>query len=160
MDTSIEVEAPSSVKIEEISETSVEPPIVQAVEKKVRAPSDPLESLSGQVPQPNTSGSRTSQLTLDDCALLTRDFNTVMGLPKGELPQCVQKDRGSAYGRMLREEVQEVESAVAEGALPGVLAESIDVLYLVFNLLQECGLERAIEPAFFVETWRQHEEAA
>ena len=150
-DTSIEVEAPSSVKIEEISETSVEPPIVQAVEKKVRAPSDPLESLSGQVPQPNTSGSRTSQLTLDACALLTRDFNTVMGLPKGELPQCVQKDRGSAYGRMLREEVQEVESAVAEGALPGVLAESIDVLYLVFNLLQECGLERAIEPAFLLK---------
>ena len=30
-------------------------------------------------------------------------------------PQCVHKDRGSAYGRMLREEVQEVESAVADG---------------------------------------------
>ena len=102
-DTSIDSENPSSVKIEEIPEASIEPPTVQAVEKKARAPSDPLESLSGQVPQPNASGSRTSQLTLDACALLTRDFNAVMGLPMGELPQCVHKDRGSAYGRMLRE---------------------------------------------------------
>ena len=49
---------------------------------------------------------------------------------------------------MLREEVQEVEDAVASGIIHEVLAESIDILYLVFNLLQECGLERAIEPAF------------
>ena len=145
------MEPPSTVQIEELPENSVESSMVQAVEQKARASSDPLESLSGQVPQPSTSRNRTSQLTLDACALLTRDFNAVMGLPKGELPQCVQKDRGSAYGRMLREEVQEVESAVESGALHGVLAESIDVLYLVFNLLQECGLEQAIEPAFVLK---------
>ena len=87
-----------------------------------------------------------------------------MGLPKGELPRCVDKDRGSVYGQMLREEVQEVESAVAGGILHGVLAESIDVIYLVFNLLQECGLERAIEPAFLLKhednMKKQHETVA
>ena len=148
---SADLEALSTVKIEEIPETSLETPTVQAVEQKARALSDPLESLSGQVPQPNASEGRRSQLTLDSCALLTRDFNAAMGLPKGELPGCVDKDRGSVYGQMLREEVQEVESAVAGGILHGVLAESIDVIYLVFNLLQECGLERAIEPAFLLK---------
>ena len=74
-----------------------------------------------------------------------------MGLPKGELPRCIDKERGSAYGQMLWEEVQEVRDAVEGGILHGVLAESIDVLYLVFNLLQECGLERAIEPAFLLK---------
>ena len=60
-----------------------------------------------------------------------------------------QRQRSSVYGRMLREEVQEVEEADRrEGVLHDVLAESIDILYLTFNLLQECGLERAIEPAF------------
>ena len=147
-DAFVGMEAPSTVRIEEIPEIPKEPPIVQAVEKQARALSDPLESLSGQVPQPSTSESRSSRLTLETCARMTRDFNAAMGLPKGELPQCVDKDRGSVYGQMLREEVQEVEDAVASGIIHEVLAESIDILYLVFNLLQECGLERAIEPAF------------
>ena len=155
---------PSTVQIEELPENSLEPSMVQAVEQKARALSDPLESLSGQVPQPNASGSRTSQLTMDSCALLTRDFNAAMGLPKGELPRCIDKERGSVYGQMLWEEVQEVRDAVEGGILHGVLAESIDVLYLVFNLLQECGLERAIEPAFLLKhednMKKQHETVA
>ena len=163
-DASKDMTSTSTVKIEEIPESSLEPPTVQAVEQKARALSDPLESLSGQVPQPNASESRKSQLTLDSCALLTRDFNTAMGLPQGGLPRCIGKDRGSAYGQMLREEVQEVEDAVSGGILHGVLAESIDVLYLVFNLLQECGLERAVEPAFLLKhednMKKQHETVA
>ena len=145
------MEPPSTVKTEELLENCLESTVVQAVEQKVRAPSDPLESLSGQVPQPNASENRAAQLTLDSCALLTREFNAAMGLPKGELPRCIDKERGSAYGQMLWEEVQEVRDAVEGGVLHGVLAESIDVLYLVFNLLQECGLERAIEPAFLLK---------
>ena len=155
---------PSMVQIEELPENSLESSMVQAVEQKARALSDPLESLSGQVPQPNASESRASQLTLDSCALLTRDFNAAMGLPKGELPRCIDKERGSVYGQMLWEEVQEVRDAVEGGILHGVLAESIDVLYLVFNLLQECGLERAIEPAFLLKhednMKKQHETVA
>ena len=145
------MEPPSKVKTEELLENSLESTVVQAVEQKVRAPSDPLESLSGQVPQPNASENQAAQLTLDSCALLTREFNAAMGLPKGELPRCIDKERGSAYGQMLWKEVQEVKEAVEGGILHGVLAESIDVLYLVFNLLQECGLERAIEPAFLLK---------
>ena len=137
---------------------------IHAVEKKARAHQDPLDSLSGQVPQPSTSENRPSGLPLGACALLTRDFNAAMGLPKGELPKCIDKARGSAYGRMLREEVQEVESAIDKEVLHEVLAESIDVLYLTFNLLQECGLERAIEPAFLLKhednMKKQHETVA
>ena len=162
--TSGEVEVPSAVKMEEIPVNSEETITVQAVEKQARPSSDPLESLSGQVPQPNASEYRASRLTLESCALLTRDFNAAMGLPKGELPQCVGKDRGSVYGQMLREEVQEVEDAVVGGILHEVLAESIDVLYLVFNLLQECGLERAVDPAFSLKhednMRKQHETVA
>ena len=51
----------------------------------------------------------------------------------------------------VEEEVQEVEQAVTSGALPDVLAELVDILYLAFNLLQECGLEQAIEPAFMMK---------
>ena len=94
-----------------------EGPEVHAVEKKARAPLDPLGSLSGQVPQPSTSESRPSRLPLEACALLTRDFNVAMCLPKGELPKCMDKTRGSVYGRMLREEVQEVEAAIDKGTL-------------------------------------------
>ena len=76
----------------------------------------------------------------------------------------MNKTRGSVYGRMLREEVQEVEDAIGNGILHEVLAESIDILYLTFNLLQECGLERAIEPAFLMKhednMKKQHETVA
>ena len=80
------------------------------------------------------------------------------------LPQCINKERGAIYGRMLREEVQEVEDAINSGILHEVLAESIDALYLTFNLLQECGLENAIEPAFLMKHGdnmkKQHETVA
>ena len=124
---------------------------VFAVEKQARARIDPLESLSGQVPQPCVEETKSPRMPLEACALLTRDFNAAMGLPKGELPRCMDKNRGAAYGQMLREEVQEVEEAITGGVLHEVLAESIDILYLTFNLLQECGLERAIEPAFLMK---------
>ena len=95
---------------------------------------------------------------------MTRDFNVAMGLPKGELPKCIDKTRSSVYGRMLREEVQEIEKAFEKDMLHEVLAESMDVLYLTFNLLQECGLERAIEPAFVLKhednMKKQHETVA
>ena len=65
------------------------------------------------------------QLALEACARLAHDFNGAMGLPKGELPQCIDKERGAVYGRMLREEIQEVEGAVRSGLLPEVLAESL-----------------------------------
>ena len=64
-----------------------------------------------------------------------------MGVPVGELPQCVSQERSIAYGRMLRGEVQEMEEAARSSVIHDVLAESIDTLYLAFNLLQECGLE-------------------
>ena len=169
--TAAELETVVSTLSAEAQETSGEHEVqdqegteVHAVEKKARAQQDPLDSLSGQVPQPSTSENRPARLPLEACALLTRDFNAAMGLPKGELPKCIDKARGSVYGRMLREEVQEVENAIDKDILHEVLAESIDVLYLTFNLLQECGLERAIEPAFLLKhednMKKQHETVA
>ena len=152
-------ESPGELKVED-----QEGPEAHAVEKKAKAQLDPLDSLSGQVPQPSTSEKGPSRLSLEACALKTRDFNAAMGLPKGELPKCIDKARSSVYGRMLREEVQEVENALERDRLHEVLAESIDVLYLTFNLLQECGLERAIEPAFMMKhednMKKQHETVA
>ena len=161
---------PSNLKLEASSvaggtevEQLVEPPLatdmltmasgpslvsVHRVEKQPRAHEDPIHQLTGKVPQPCEEGLASEHLALAACALLTREFNVAMGLPKRELPRCIDKERGATHGRMLREEVNEVEEAVSGGILPEVLAESIDVLYLAFNLLQECGLEQAIEPAF------------
>ena len=72
---------------------------VHAVEKQARARVDPLESLSGQVPQPCVEATKSPRMPLEACALLTRDFNAAMGLPKGELPRCIDKTRGTAYGQ-------------------------------------------------------------
>ena len=56
-------------------------------------------------------------------------------------------ERGSAYGKMLREEVREVEETVASGVLHDILAELIDVIYLTLNLGQECGLQPWLDDA-------------
>ena len=158
----------SSMTLDVRKEPSMVPALAsteaQAVEKHSRAHEDPLATLSGQVPLPNAGMLAQEQLALAACALLTRDFNGAMGLPKGELPKCVDKEHGAVYGRMLREEVQEIEDAVQGGLLHEVLAESVDVLYLTFNLLQECGLEKAIESAFLLKREdnmkKQHETVA
>ena len=74
-----------------------------------------------------------------------------MNLPEGTSAVCVTETRRSEYGRMLREEVREVEQAIASGILHEVLAELVDVLYLRLNLGQECGLERWLEAAFLMK---------
>ena len=52
---------------------------------------------------------------------------------------------------MLREEIQEVEEAVASGIMHDVLAELIDVIYLTLSLGQECGLEPWLDDAFVLK---------
>ena len=70
---------------------------------------------------------------------MSREFNEAMGLPVGSAVKCLPDSRGRAYGLMLREEVSELEEAMAAGTLPDVLAESVDVLYLTFNM-RACAL--------------------
>ena len=82
--------------------------LVQNVEKKAREPSDAISQLMDQVPQPCPETPPRTHLALEDYALLTRDFNVAMGLPVGSVRQCLTKERGNTYGRMLREEVQEL----------------------------------------------------
>ena len=127
----------------------------QKVEKQARESIDAISQLADQVPRPHQEAPRQAHLSL-----LTRDFNAAMGLPVGSSRQCLAKDRGRTYGRMLREEIQEVmlreeiqevEQAMDEGVLHDVLAESVDVLYLTFNLIQECGLEQVLGPAFLTK---------
>ena len=57
----------------------------------------------------------TAETSLRDLALLTREFNRAMGLPEGASTKIVAAERGQEYGRMLHEEIREIEGAVASG---------------------------------------------
>ena len=102
-----------------------------------------------------------AEMSLHKLALLTREFNRAMNLPEGASLTCVSENRVQEFGRMLREEVQEVEKAVTSGIIHEVLAELVDVLYLTLNLGQECGLEQWLESAFLMKRGdklrKQHE---
>ena len=52
---------------------------------------------------------------------------------------------------MLCEEVSELEQPMVTGTFPDVLAESVEILYLTFNLTQECGLERVLGAAVLMK---------
>ena len=96
-----------------------------------------------------TSGSQ--GCSLQQLALLTREFNSAMGLPEGASMKIVTYERGQQYGKMLLEEIREVEEAIKSGIAHEVLAELTDVLYLILNLGQECGLQDWLEDAFLVK---------
>ena len=65
--------------------------------------------------------------------------------------EIVGSERGQQYGRMLREEIRELEEAIVSGVPHDVLAELTDVLYLILNLGQECGLHEWMEAAFLMK---------
>ena len=119
--------------------------------EKAEGSKDALTQLADQIPQPYPAQSSTSEVSLRDLALLTRDFNRAMGLPEGASMRVVSAERGREYGRMLHEEVREVEQAVASGVPHDVLAELVDVIYLILNLGQECGLEPWRSDAFMTK---------
>ena len=54
---------------------------------------------------------------------MTREFNGAMGLPEGASVKVVTSERGQQYGRMLRDEIREVEEAIKSGIAHDVLAE-------------------------------------
>ena len=74
-----------------------------------------------------------------------------MSLPEGTSMKIVSYERGQQYGRMLLEEVREIEEAIKSGIAHDVLAELTDVIYLTLNLGQECGLQDWLEDAFLVK---------
>ena len=74
-----------------------------------------------------------------------------MGLPEGASIKTVTAERGQENGRMLHEEIREIEDAVTSGVPHDVLADLIDVIYLVLNLGQECGLEPWLHDAFLMK---------
>ena len=65
--------------------------------------------------------------------------------------KVVTYERGQQYGKMLLEEIREIEEAIKSGVAHDVLAELTDVIYLTLNLGQECGLQDCLEEAFLVK---------
>ena len=100
----------------------VQLPVLEAQQaEKAGTPEDALSQLAGQIPQPNPVCSETSERSLQRFALLTRDFNCAMGLPEAAAMKIVTPERGQQYGRMMREEIRELEEAIASGAPPTFL---------------------------------------
>ena len=110
-----------------------------------------LSQLVDQIPRPHAVSSGPTGCSLQQLALLTREFNSAMGLPEGTSVKIVSYERGQQYGRMLLEEVREIEEAIKSGVAHDVLAELVDVIYLTLNLGQECGLQDWLEDAFLVK---------
>ena len=141
----------TSVQIEEIIEVH-EDPSLSAVQTQVAGRAgtaeDPLTVLVDQVPQPFSVPSVSTGMSLRQLALQTREFNIEMGLPEGNSSKVVSLERGQQYSKMIMEEIHEVEMAIQSGVLHDVLAELTDVLYLILNLGQECGLQDWLDAAF------------
>ena len=110
-----------------------------------------LSQLVDQIPKPHAVSSGSIGCSLQQLALLTREFNSAMGLPEGTTMKIVSHERGQQDGRMLLEEVREIEEAIKSGIAHDVLAELTDVIYLTLNLGQECGLQDWLEDAFLVK---------
>ena len=118
---------------------------------RVEQADEALTQLAGQIPRPHAVSSGSTGSSLQQLALLTREFNSAMGLPEGTSAKIISHERGQQYGRMLLEEIREVEEAIKTGVAHDVLAELTDVLYLTLNLGQECGLQDWLEDAFLVK---------
>ena len=110
-----------------------------------------LTHLADQIPRPHAVSSGSTGCSLQQLALLTREFNGAMGLPEGASVRVVTYERGQQYGRMLLDEIREIEEAIKSGIAHDVLAELTDVIYLTLNLGQECGLQDWLEDAFLVK---------
>ena len=82
---------------------------------RAEAADDALTQLADQIPRPSPVSSGTSGSSLQQLALLTREFNCAMGLPEGASVKVVTPERGQQYGKMLCEEIREVEEAIKSG---------------------------------------------
>ena len=118
---------------------------------RVEKVDEALSQLTDQIPRPHAVPPGSNGCSLRQLALLTREFNSAMGLPEGMSMKIVSYERGQQYGKMLLEEVREVEEAIKSGVAHEVLAELVDVIYLTLNLGQECGLQDWLEDAFLVK---------
>ena len=118
---------------------------------RVEKVDEALSQLTDQIPRPYAVSSGSTGCSLQQLALLTREFNSAMGLPEGTSLKIVSYERGQQYGRMLLEEVREIEEAIKSGVAHDVLAELADVLYLTLNLAQECGMQDWMEDAFLTK---------
>ena len=135
-----------------IDADKVQLPVLEAQQaEKAGTPADALTQLANQIPQPNPVPPGVTENSLQQFALLTREFNRAMGLPEGATMKIVTAERGQQYGRMLREEIRELEEAIVSGVPHDVLAELTDVIYLTLNLGQECGLQEWLETAFLMK---------
>ena len=134
---------------DEVVDTSIS--ALQTGPGRAEGVDEALSQLVDQIPRPYAVSSGSTGCSLQQLALLTREFNSAMGLPEGTSLRIVSYERGQQYGRMLLEEVREIEEAIKSGVTHDVLAELADVLYLTLNLAQECGLQDWMEDAFLAK---------
>ena len=135
--------------LDEAVDTSVS--ALQARPGKAEEVDEALSQLVDQIPRPHAVSSGPTGCSLQQLALLTREFNSAMGLPEGTSMKIISYERGQQYGKMILEEVREIEEAIKSGVAHEVLAELVDVIYLALNLGQECGLQDWLEDAFLVK---------
>ena len=97
--------------IDEVAQVDESPSPIFEVQQaeKARETVDALTQLADQIPQPHPVPSVKAETSLQDLALLTREFNRAMGLPEGASMKIVTAERGQEYGRMLYEDVREIE---------------------------------------------------
>ena len=106
---------------DEAVDTSVS--AIQTGPERAEKADEALSQLADQIPRPHVVSSGSTECSLQQLALLTREFNSAMGLPEGTSMKIVSYERGQQYGRMLLEEVREVEEAIKSGIAHDVLAD-------------------------------------
>ena len=90
--------------VDEATKEDIPPsPALEAQQaEKAGESKDSLTQLADRIPQPFHVQAVPTETSLQQFALLTRDFNQGMNLPEGSALQCVPAGRGLEYGRMLR----------------------------------------------------------
>ena len=135
-ETVIDTEAREATVREEQALAEVVDPSISALQTgpgRAEKIDEALTQLADQIPQPHAVSSGSTGCSLQQLALLTRELNSAMGLPEGASVKAVTHERGQQYGRMLLEEILEIEEAIKSGVAHDVLAELTDVLYLTLT---------------------------
>lgn len=74
-------------------------------------------------------------------------FHKTFGLPVLDEPE-IPEDRKQLRANLIMEEAAELEEAILEGDLTGVLKEASDLLYVLHGMVLEFGLGELFEQAF------------
>lgn len=77
---------------------------------------------------------------MQDCV---EEFHQAMGQPVHHVPRALPEDRKAVRIELIREEFEELKTALAEDDLVEQVDACIDILYVTFGLLVEMGVNAA-----------------